>query len=188
VRPRLVRLAALLLLAGCASATWEPAGGSDTSTTALDVIFVPSAPEVVEAMLTLAKVGPSDIVYDLGCGDGDILVAAASSRGARVVGVDLDPVRIRRARHNAALAGVTHRAVFMEQDLFATDVSQATVVTLYLSPEVNARLAPKLMRELRPGTRIVSHDYTLGDLPPDQTVEVPLVRTHRVFLYVVPGR
>ena len=185
MRPIPVVLSALLLVAGCASTPPEGSGRGDLSTSALDVIFVPSPPEVVEAMLTLARVGPSDLVYDLGCGDGDIVVAAAKSRGARVVGVDLDPVRIRRARHNAALAGVTDRAVFMEQDLFATDVSQATVVALYLSPDVNARLAPKLMRELRPGTRIVSHDYTLGDLPPDQAVEVPLVRTHRVYLYVV---
>ena len=188
MRPVRAVLAALLLLGGCASRPWEASSRGDLSTSALDVIFVPTPPEVVEAMLGLAKVGSSDLVYDLGCGDGDIVVAAARSRGARVVGVDLDPVRIRRARHNAALAGVTSRAVFMEQDLFATDVSQATVVALYLSPEVNARLAPKLMRELRPGTRIVSHDYTLGDLPHDQMLEVSLVRTHRVFLYVVPPR
>jgi SAM-dependent methyltransferase len=177
-------LAALALVGGCA---WKPVVHDDGSTGRLDVIFVPSAPEVVDAMLAAAQVGPDDIVYDLGCGDGDILIAAAQRHRARVVGVDLDPVRIRRARLNAARAGVTDRAVFLEQDLFTTNVSLATVVALYLSPEVNARLRPKLLRELRPGTRIVSHDYGLGDWVPDRTIEVPLVRMHRVFLWRVPG-
>jgi SAM-dependent methyltransferase len=185
VRPVLAGLLAVVLLGGCA---WTAGGDGDLSTSRLDVIFVPSAPEIVEAMLDAAKVGPDDIVYDLGCGDGDIVIAAARSRGARVVGVDLDPKRIRRARYNAARAGVTDRAVFIEQDLFATDVSLATVVALYLSPEVNARLAPKLLRELRPGTRVVSHDYGLGDWAPDRTIEVPLTRTHHVYLYIVPPR
>src|SRR5690242_16254959 len=103
----------MALLGGCA---WTPGGDGDLSTSRLDVIFVPSAPEVVDAMLEAAKVGPHDIVYDLGCGDGDIVIAAATSRRARVVGVDLDPKRIRRARENAARAGVTNRAVFLEQD------------------------------------------------------------------------
>lgn len=184
MRPVLAWVVGVVLLGGCA---WAPPGDGDLTTSRLDVIFVPSAPEVVEAMLDAAKVGPDDIVFDLGCGDGDIVIAAAKSRRARVVGVDLDPKRIRRARENAARAGVTDRAVFLEQDLFTTDVSLATVVTLYLSPEVNARLLPKLLRELRPGTRIVSHDYGLGDWAPERTIEVPLARTHRVFLWIVPA-
>jgi SAM-dependent methyltransferase len=178
-------LLALVLLGGCA---WTPGVRSDAdlTTSRLDVIFVPSAPEVVEAMLQAARVGPDDVVYDLGCGDGDILVTAAERYGARVVGVDLDPKRIQRAKLNAARAGVLGRATFLEQDLFVTDVSPATVVTLYLSPEVNAKLRPKLLRELRPGTRIVSHDYGLGDWVPDRLIEVPLVRMHRVFFWRVP--
>jgi ribosomal protein L11 methylase PrmA len=104
-------------------------------------------------------------VYDLGCGEGEVVIAAAL-RGARGVGVDLDPERITNARANAARAGVTEHVTFVEQDLFATDVSRATVVTLYLGPEVNRRLRPKLLRELRPGTRIVSHDFSMGDWTP----------------------
>jgi SAM-dependent methyltransferase len=153
----------------------------------LDVVWVPSAPEVIRAMLETAKVGPDDVVYDLGCGNGEIVIAAAKLYGARAVGIDLDPARIREAKLNAAQAAVTDQVTFVEQDLFATDVSPATVVTLYLLPDVNARLRPKLLRELRPGARIVSHDFGIGDWVPERTVEVPLDRTHRVFLWRIPG-
>jgi ribosomal protein L11 methylase PrmA len=115
------------------------------------------------------------------------VIAAAKLYGARAVGVDLDPVRIREARHNAARAGVTDRVTFVEQDLFVTDVTPATVVTLYLLPDLNARLRPKLLRELRPGSRIVSHDFGIADWAPERTVEVALARTHRVFLWRIPG-
>ena len=113
-------------------------------------------------MLEAAHVGFGDTLYDLGCGEGEIVIAAAR-RGARGVGVDIDPERIVNARRNAALAGVTDRVTFIEQDLFQTDVSPASVVTLYLGPDVNRRLRPKLLSELRPGARIVSHDFSMGD-------------------------
>jgi ribosomal protein L11 methylase PrmA len=164
------------VLAGCGPAARTP-----------DVVWMPSAPAVIEAMLDVAQVGPGDVVYDLGCGEGEIVIAAAR-RGARGVGVDVDPERIVNARRNAALAGVTDRVRFVEQDLFATDVSSATVVTLYLGPELNRRLRPKLLRELRPGTRIVSHDFSLGDWPPERTVSVPGVPGHQVLLWRVPAR
>ena len=138
-------------------------------------------------MLELSSVGPDDVVYDLGCGDGEIVVAAAR-RGARGVGVDIDPERIANARRDAARAGVTDRVTFIEQDLFVTDVSPATVVTLYLLPELNERLRPKLLRELRPGTRVVSHDFGMGDWAPERGIEVPLARVHRVFLWRIPAR
>jgi ribosomal protein L11 methylase PrmA len=151
------------------------------------VVWIPSAPEVIKAMLDAAAVGPGDVVYDLGCGEGEIVIAAAL-RGARGVGVDIDPERIGNARRNAARAGVTDRVTFVEQDLFATDVGAATVVTLYLGPDVNRRLRPKLLRELRAGTRIVSHDFGLGDWAPERTVTVPQAPGHRVLLWRVPPR
>jgi cyclopropane fatty-acyl-phospholipid synthase-like methyltransferase len=139
-------------------------------------------------MLELAEVGPGDVVYDLGSGEGEIVIEAARRDGVRAVGVEIDPERIENAHKHAAAAGVTDRVTFLERDLFEVDISAATVVTLYLFPEVNARLLPKLLRELRPGTRIVSHDFGLGDWPPEKTVEVPLDRTRRVFLWRVPAQ
>ena len=184
-RRRLVAawIVVLALAGGCA---WSPPV-AEAPPPKLDVVWVPSAPEVIRAMLDTAKVGPSDVVYDLGCGNGEIVIAAAKLYGARAVGVDLDPARIREARLNAARAAVTGRVTFVEQDLFTTDVSPATVVTLYLLPDLNARLRPKLLRELRPGARIVSHDFGIADWVPERTVEVPLDRTHRVFLWRIPG-
>jgi SAM-dependent methyltransferase len=175
-RPRLpaLALAILLLAAGCAPH--------------LDAPWVPSPPAVIQAMLDIAEVGPADVVYDLGCGDGEIVIAAAL-RGARGVGVDLDPERIANARRNAAVAGVTGRVTFIEQDLFTTDVAPATVVTLYLGAAVNDRLRPKLLRELRPGARIVSHDFGLGeDWPPERTVTIDQSPGHEVLLWRVPAR
>jgi SAM-dependent methyltransferase len=180
----LIGLIALTLLGGCAAAPSAPPTAAERPK--LDVVWVPSPPEVVTAMLDAAKVGPSDLVYDLGCGEGEILIAAAQRYGARGVGVDLDPDRIRNAKANAARAGVTNRVTFIQQDLFKTDVSPATVVTLYLLPELNVRLRPVLQRTLRPGTRIVSHDFDMGDWKPERTIEVDLTRTHRVFLWRVP--
>jgi len=180
-----VWLVAFALLGGCAGA---PATTPARPAPKLDVVWVPSAPEVITAMMEAAKVGPGDVVYDLGCGEGEIVIAAAKRYGARGVGVDLDPERIRNARANAASAGVTERVTFVEQDLFKTDVSPATVVTLYLLPDLNERLRPKLLSELRPGSRIVSHDFGMGDWVPERTIEVPLARIHRVFLWRVPSR
>jgi cyclopropane fatty-acyl-phospholipid synthase-like methyltransferase len=116
------------------------------------------------------------------------VIEAARRYGVRAVGVELDPERLENAHKNAAAAGVTDRVTFVERDLFEADISEATVVTLYLFPEVNARLLPKLLRELTPGTRIVSHDFGLADWAPEKTVEVPLDRTRRVFLWTVPTR
>jgi SAM-dependent methyltransferase len=188
-----VWLIALTLLGGCAGApvttpTTTPATAPARPAPKLDVVWVPSAPEVITAMMEAAKVGPGDVLYDLGCGEGEIVIAAAKLYGARGVGVDLDPERIRNARANAASAGVTDRVTFIEQDLFKTDVSPATVVTLYLLPELNERLRPKLLSELRPGSRIVSHDFGMGDWVPERTITVPLSREHRVLLWRVPPR
>jgi SAM-dependent methyltransferase len=183
VRGLVISNAALALVGGCAL----PPPVAERPTPRLDVVWVPSAPEVIHAMLEVSSVGPGDVVYDLGCGDGEIVIAAAR-RGARGVGVDIDPERIANARRDAARAGVTDRVTFIEQDLFSTDVSPATVVTLYLLPDLNERLRPKLLRELRPGTRVVSHDFGMGDWAPERAIEVPLARVHRVFLWRIPLR
>jgi SAM-dependent methyltransferase len=175
----------LTLAGGCTSA--PPGGATGSPAPRLDVVWVPSSPAVVKAMLDMARVGPGDVVYDLGCGDGEIVIAAALL-GARGVGVDIDPERVTNARRNAVQAGVTDRVTFVEQDLFETDVSAATVVTLYLGPELNKRLRPKLLRELRPGTRIVSHDFSMGDWVPERTMTVPQAPGHQVLLWRVPAR
>jgi SAM-dependent methyltransferase len=132
-----------------------------------DIYYVPTPEEVVIKMLQMAKVTPNDIVYDLGCGDGRIVITAAKLFGARGVGVDIDPVRIKESNENARKVGVTDRVKFIEQDLFKTDISEATVVSLYLQRELNLRLRPKLLRELRPGTRVVSHEFDMDDWKPD---------------------
>src|SRR5215470_17646726 len=138
-----------------------------------DVPFVPTRQEVVEQMLRLAEVKPEDVVYDLGCGDGRIVVTAAQKFGARGVGVDIDPQRVAEANANAKRAGVEKRVAFKLDDLFQADIHEATVVTLYLLPDVNLRLKPKLLRDLKPGTRVVSHDFNMGDdWQPEKTVRV----------------
>lgn len=137
-----------------------------------DVIFVPTPQPVVEAMLKLAQVGPTDVIYDLGSGDGRIPIAAARLYGARGVGIDIDPERTREAIANARAAGVADKVSFVTQDLFTTDLRPATVVTLYLLPSINRRLIPKLNAELKPGTRIVSHAFDMGDIPPVRRQEV----------------
>src|SRR5437868_11654556 len=137
-----------------------------------DVIFVPTPTEVVQAMLKLARVTPSDVVYDLGSGDGRIPIAAAKSFAAHGVGIDIDPERTREATANARAAGVDDKVMFRTEDVLTADISPATVVTLYLSPSFNTRLRPKLMKDLKPGTRIVSHAFDLGDWKPQQTVTV----------------
>jgi hypothetical protein len=149
-----------------------------------DVPYVPTPPVVVEEMLRLANVGPDDFVIDLGSGDGRILIAAVKKFGARGVGVDLDPDRIAESVYGAQQAGVSDRVAFHRQDLFKFDIGQATVVTMYLLPSVNLRLRPKLLGELKPGTRIVSHDFDMGDWQPDQKSTV----RKNVFLWIVPAR
>ena len=129
--------------------------------------FVATPPDVVNRMLMLANVGPQDVLYDLGCGDGRIVIAAAQRFGSRGVGVDIDPLRVEEARANAKRAGVEHLVTFRVQDALETDVSDATVVTLYLVSALNVKLRPRLTAMLRPGARIVSHNFAIGDWEPD---------------------
>jgi SAM-dependent methyltransferase len=177
----------LTLLAGCAGVSSHPSAGTPPGATR-ETLWVPSPPEVIEVMLELAHVTPVDVVYDLGSGEGEIVIEAARRYGVRAVGVELDPARVEHARTKAAAAGVTDRVTFIARDMFEVDISEATVVTLYLFPELTERLRPKLLRELRPGTRIVSHDFGLGDWTPEKTVELSLDRLRRVFLWTVPPR
>jgi protein-L-isoaspartate O-methyltransferase len=151
-----------------------------------DVIYVPTPQPVVEAMLELAHVKNTDVVYDLGSGDGRIVITAAKKYGARGVGVELDPGLVKKARENAAAAGVSNRVTFLRQDLFKTDLSRATVVTLYLLQSINERLRPKLVRELKPGSRIVSHVFNMGpEWPPERTEAID---RSRIFLWTVTSR
>lgn len=139
----------------------------------LDVPYVPTPQPVVDKMLELARVGKNDMLFDLGCGDGRIVVTAAKARGARGTGIDLDPARIAEATENAKRAGVADRAKFRVGDLFKTDFSSATVVTLYLLPTINAKLRPQLWKQLRVGTRVVSHAFDMGsEWPAEKTAQV----------------
>jgi SAM-dependent methyltransferase len=153
-----------------------------------DVEYVPTPPEVVTEMLRLVDVTKQDVVYDLGCGDGRLVITAAKRYGARGVGVDVDPARIRESRENARKAGVAKQVKFLEQDLFETDVREATVVTLYLLPKLNLQLRPKLLRDLKPGTRVVSHDFDMDEWQPDQVVKVSGANyDHTVYYWVIPA-
>lgn len=144
---------------------------------------------VVNEMLRLADVTASDVAYDLGSGDGRILIAAARDRGARGVGLEIDPALVAQSTERARRLGLADRLTFRQQDLFEADLTPATVVTLYLSPELNHRLRPKLLRELRPGARIVSHRFDMGDWVPSRTMQVSSNEgTHTLYLWVVPGR
>lgn len=158
------------------------------------VPYVPTPQEVVERMLETAKVGPGDYLIDLGSGDGRIVITAARKHGARGFGVDINPERIRESNDNARNADVTDRVAFYQQDLFATDLSQATVITMYLLPQVNIELRPKLL-ELAPGTRVVSHDFDMGDWKPDVHLTVDAKDkyggaggTSDIYFWVVPAR
>lgn len=159
-----------------------------------DVVYVPTPQIVVDTMLEMAKVGPNDFVIDLGSGDGRIIITAASKKGARGFGVDLDTVLLKMANQNAQKAGVTDKVHFVEQNLFLTDLSKATVLTTYLLPQMNLRLRAKVM-SLKPGTRLVAHDYHFGDWDPDEQREliVPEKKVGSpgisyIFSYVVPAR
>ena len=139
----------------------------------LDVPYVPTPQPVVDKMLEMAKVGRGDVLYDLGCGDGRIVVTAAQKHGARGVGIDIDPRRIEEARQNAEQAGVTEQVEFRVGNLFQSDFSRASVVTLYLLPEINQKLRPQLWRQLKVGTRVVSHAFDMGEAwPPERTARV----------------
>jgi SAM-dependent methyltransferase len=151
-----------------------------------DIFFVPTWQPVVYEMLDLARVTKDDVVYDLGSGDGRIVVIAAQKYGARGVGIELDPKLIAISKQVAADAEVAGRVTFIQGDLFQADISKATVVTLFLSQSVNAELEPKLRRELRPGTRIVSHQFPIGRWPPDRTVRAVEDGTE-LYLWTVPA-
>lgn len=152
--------AAILLVTGAAAL---PAQNAAIKPRDPDVPFVPTTPEAVEAMLKLGEVKKTDVLYDLGCGDGRIVIAAAKSFGTRGVGIDIDPQRIREARENAKRAGVESLVRFEEKDLFEADFSEATVVTLFLLPRINLKLKPKLLEQLKPGTRVVSNTFDMGE-------------------------
>lgn len=152
-----------------------------------DVPYVPSRSRVIKAMLELSEVKEDDLVYDLGCGDGRIVIAAAQQYGARGIGVDVDPELIEQSIKNARHAGVADLVEFRLQDLFQADISQATVVTLYLGTDANLRLRPKLLKELRPGSRVISNSFLLGDWQPDRSVEVPSITlSFMVYCWIVP--
>jgi predicted O-methyltransferase YrrM len=154
----------------------------------LDVPYVPTDDKIVALMLDMAKVKRSDILFDLGSGDGRIPITAAKRFGTQGTGIDIDPQRIAEANENARRAGVTDRVRFIEGDIFDADIKNATVVTLYLLPDINLRLRPKLLAELKPGTRVVSHNYDMGDWKPEkeQRVNLPDGTQHTVYFWVVP--
>ena len=169
MRVRHFSLAALIVSAFLAAPAAAQQAGTLRSP---DVIFVPTPQEVVDAMLQMANVTAKDLVYDLGSGDGRIPITAAQKFGARAVGIDIDPQRIKEANENLAKANVGDKVKFLNQDLFQTDLGQATVITLYLLPSLNVKLMPKL-KQLKPGTRIVSHSFDMGsDWPPEKTQDV----------------
>jgi predicted O-methyltransferase YrrM len=149
-----------------------------------DVIFVPTPHEVVDAMLEVAKIGKDDVLYDLGSGDGRIPIAAAKKGIARGVGIDINPERVKEANENLREAGVGDRVKFVNADLFETDLSDATVITLYLLPALNLKLLPKLLKEVKPGTRVVSHAFDMGDWKPERTLDVG---GRSVYFWTIPA-
>jgi ribosomal protein L11 methylase PrmA len=169
---RLIALGLAAAVLAAPAAASAQATATQTPTRRPDVIYVPTPEEVVEAMLQVAKVTKNDVVYDLGTGDGRIPVLAAKKYGARGVGIDIDPQRIKDATENVTKNGVGDRVRIIQGDLFETNISEATVVTLYLLPSLNQKLIPKLNKELKPGTRIVSHAFDMGDWKPEQELDV----------------
>jgi len=158
-----------------------------------DVPYVPTTEKAVQEMLKLGGVKRSDVLYDLGCGDGRIVVAAAKTYGARGVGIDINPERIKEAKENARKAGIEALVRFEENDLFLADFHEATVVTLFLLPHINLKLRPKLLKELKPGTRIVSNTFDMGDWKPDKEVMVDDLSgegesglSQKLYLWTVP--
>jgi predicted RNA methylase len=177
------RLLAIVSVIAALSGTVGQAQQAPAQTRTPDVIFVPTPQEVVDAMLKLAKVTKNDVVYDLGSGDGRIPITAAKTYGARAVGIDIDPVRIREANENLKAAGVGDRVKFLQEDLFTTDISEATVVTLYLLPTLNLKLLPRLNSQLKPGTRVVSHSFDMGSAKPLETLNV---NGRTIYYWTIP--
>ena len=151
----------------------------------LDVIYVPTPYEVIDAMLKLANVHQGDVLYDLGSGDGRIPVTAAKKLGIRAVGIDIDPQRIAEANENAKKNNVAHLVQFRNEDMFRTDIHDATVVTLYLLPDLNVKLRRRLLAELKPGSRVVSHQFTMGNWQPERKLEV---NGRTIYLWTIPER
>jgi SAM-dependent methyltransferase len=181
-------LLAVLLAGAAAAQTPQPKR-------APDVIFVPTTDAAVDAMLKLANIKKTDVVYDLGCGDGKIVIAAAKNYGARGVGIDIDPKRIAEANEAAKKAGVENLVKFIENDLFESDIKEASVVTIFLLPQLNLKLKPKLMQDLKPGTRIVSNTFDMGDWKAEKEVAVGTADgdqdyglSKRVYLWTIPPR
>jgi len=139
-----------------------------------DIAYIPTPYDAVAAMLRLAQVGPQDVLYDLGCGDGRLLIEAARRWGTQGVGIDLDPACLQLARYQAKAAGVDHLITLQQRNLYECDITAATVVALYLLPHLNVRLSPRLLPQLRPGARIVSHQFDMGDWEPDAMLQLPL--------------
>jgi SAM-dependent methyltransferase len=185
---RTILALAALVLAGCTAAETPGSSPQQAASSAPlrepDVPYEPSPHQVVRQMLELAQVGPNDIVYDLGSGDGRIPIAAARDFGARGVGIDLNPRLVARAIDNAREAGVSGRVTFRNEDLFEAKISEATVVTLFLWPEINLKLRPKLFADLRPGTRIVSYWHDMGSWKPEKTLRAG--RSH-IYLWRIPA-
>ena len=182
---RLVALGLAAALLAAPSVAGAQATATPTPTRRPDVIYVPTPEEVVEAMLQVAKVTKNDVVYDLGTGDGRIPVTAAKKYGARGVGIDIDPQRIKEATENVTKNGVGERVRIIQGDLFEANISEATVVTLYLLPSLNQKLIPKLTKELKPGTRIVSHAFDMGDWKPEQELDV---NGRKVYFWTLPRK
>lgn len=180
-----VMIAATLALSGLGATTACAQAETQQAEREPDVIFVPTPHAVVDAMLEMAQVRDGDVLFDLGSGDGRIPIAAAKKFNIRAVGIDIDPQRIREANANAKEAGVTDEVTFRQEDLFKTDFSQATVVTLYLLDRLNEKLRPRLLAELKPGTRIVSHAFRMGDWEPEQTRDVD---GSTIYFWTVPER
>lgn len=178
-------VAAVVALVALLAAGTVPARALSAPVREPDVVFVPTPQEVVEEMLRLAAVRKGDVLYDLGSGDGRIPVTAARLYGIRAVGIDIDPARIAEARENARRGGVAKLVEFRLGDLFKMDFREASVVTLYLLPELNLKLRPRLLAELKPGTRIVSHQFDMGDWPPERKVEL---NGRTIYLWTVPPR
>ena len=173
-------------LATAASMAAASAGAQQARPPTPDIHFVPTPMAIVDAMLKLAQVTATDVIYDLGSGDGRIVITAAKKYGATGVGIELDPALVKKARENAAAAGVSNRVRFATQNLFTADLSKASVVTLYLLQSINERLRPKLVRELKPGARVLSHVFNMGpEWPPEKVL---VVERSRIFFWTIPDR